>query len=76
MAVLNNSEIKLTVSTFTSLQCNRLSWRRTQVRSDVFSITVVFLGLIAGSLIDMNLRAIYKNKSPILSIYIRILEKI
>ncbi|MCQ6275464.1 hypothetical protein JMM81_10895 [Bacillus sp. V3B] len=33
------------------------------LRSDVFSIAVVFLGLIAGSLIDMNLRSIYKNKS-------------
>ena len=40
------------------------------LRSDVFSITVVFLGLIAGSLIDMNLKTIYKNKSVKISGYL------
>lgn len=38
-----------------------------------------FLGLIAGSLIDMNLRSIYKNKSVKISGYLehkqRIVEK-
>lgn len=49
------------------------------LRSDVFSITVVFLGLIAGSLIDINLRSIYKNKSVKISGYLehkqRVAEK-
>jgi hypothetical protein len=49
------------------------------LQSDVFSISVVFLGLIAGSLIDMNLRSIYKNKSVKISGYLehkqRIVEK-
>jgi hypothetical protein len=49
------------------------------LKSDVFSITVVFLGLIAGSLIDINLRSIYKNKSVKISGYLehkqRIAEK-
>jgi hypothetical protein len=49
------------------------------LRSNVFSITVVFLGLIAGSLIDINLRSIYKNKSVKISGYLehkqRVAEK-
>lgn len=49
------------------------------LRSDDFSITVVFLGLIAGSLIDINLRSIYKNKSVKISGYLehkqRVAEK-
>ncbi|MEH7415055.1 hypothetical protein V7266_07195 [Neobacillus drentensis] len=49
------------------------------LKSDVFSITVVFLGLIAGSLIDINLRSIYKNKSVKISGYLehkqRVAEK-
>ncbi|MGZ4161504.1 MAG: hypothetical protein ACXVNF_12035 [Neobacillus sp.] len=46
------------------------------LRSDVFSITVVFLGLIAGSLIDMNLRSIYKNKSVKISGYLEHKQRI
>jgi hypothetical protein len=46
------------------------------LRSDVFSITVVFLGLIAGSLIDMNLRSINKNKSVKISGYLENKQKI
>jgi len=49
------------------------------LRSDVFTINVVFLGLIAGSLIDINLRSIYKNKAVKISGYLehkqRIVEK-
>ncbi|MBB6447907.1 hypothetical protein [Bacillus benzoevorans] len=40
------------------------------LRSDVFSITDVFLGMIAGSLIDMNLRSYYKRKSVKISGYL------
>lgn len=40
------------------------------LKSDVFSLTLVFLGLIAGSLIDMNLRSINKNKSVKISGYL------
>jgi hypothetical protein len=46
------------------------------LRSDVFSIAVVFLGLIAGSLIDMNLRSIYKNKSIKISGYLEQRQRI
>jgi hypothetical protein len=46
------------------------------LRSDVFSMTVVFLGLIAGSLIDMNLRSIYKNKSVKISGYLEQRQRI
>ncbi|ULT56808.1 hypothetical protein L1999_27920 [Neobacillus drentensis] len=49
------------------------------LRSEVFPINVVFLGLIAGSLIDINLRSIYKNKAVKISGYLehtqRIVEK-
>ncbi len=49
------------------------------LKSDAFSITVVLLGLIAGSLVDMNLRFIYKTRSVRISGYLennnRIAEK-
>ena len=40
------------------------------LRGDIFSITDVFLGIIAGSLIDMNLRSFYKSKSVKISGYL------
>lgn len=46
------------------------------VSSDAFSITVVFLGLIAGSLVDMNLRSIDKMKRVKISGYLEHKQKI
>ena len=45
------------------------------LKSDVFSITVVFLGLIAGSMIDLNLRSINKHKSVKISGYLEHKQK-
>ncbi|MCM2535784.1 hypothetical protein NDK43_30285 [Neobacillus pocheonensis] len=46
------------------------------LKSDVFSITTVFLGLMAGSLIDMNLRSIYRNKPVKISGYLEHKQKV
>lgn len=40
------------------------------LKSDVFSITDVFLGIIAGTLIDINLRIVSKKNSVKISGYL------